>query len=183
MLWVTDTKYLGGYRLWLSFNDGLSGEVDLAHRLHGEVFEPLKDVKLFGQVRFEPDMYTIVWPNGANLAPEYLRDEVVKQECYVANQQSVGAVFDDEIVNVTAAKYRGNYRVWLEFSDGTSGEVDLSERLHGEVFEPLKDVTLFRQVKFDPAMHTIVWPNGADLAPEYLKDLVVHQSAASAKAS
>src|SRR5947209_10127044 len=159
MLWVTDTKYLGGYRLWLSFNDGLSGEVDLAHRLHGEVFEPLKDVKLFGQVRFEPDMDTIVWPNGANLAPEYLRDEVVKQECYVANQQSVGAVFDDEIVNVTAAKYRGNYRVWLEFSDGTSGEVDLSERLHGEVFEPLKDVTLFRQVKFDPAMHTIVWPN------------------------
>jgi len=84
---------------------------------------------------------------------------------------------------LTDAKYVGDYRVWLAFNDGTMGEVDLSARLHGEVFEPLKDVALFSQVKFDPDMDTIVWPNGADLAPEYLKELVIQQSVAAAKAS
>ena len=84
---------------------------------------------------------------------------------------------------VTDAKYVDGYRVWVAFNDGTAGEVDLSARLHGEVFEPLKDLNFFSQVKFDPEMDTIVWPNGADLAPEYLKELVVQQSVATAKAS
>lgn len=79
MLWVTDAKYAGDYRVWLAFNDGTSGEVDLSGRLHGEVFEPLKDLKLFGQVRFDPDMDTIVWPNGADLAPEYLHELMLSQ--------------------------------------------------------------------------------------------------------
>ncbi|HEY2413718.1 MAG TPA: DUF2442 domain-containing protein [Pirellulaceae bacterium] len=87
------------------------------------------------------------------------------------------------MVWVTDAKYLGGFRVWLAFSDGTRGEVDLAARLRGPVFEPLKDVNLFSQVKFDPEMDTIVWPNGADLAPEYLKELVAEQSATHAKAS
>ena len=73
---------------------------------------------------------------------------------------------------VTEAKYLGDYRIWLAFNNGASGEVDLSARLRGPVFEPLKDLALFSQVKFDPEADTIVWPNGADLAPEYLHDLV-----------
>jgi hypothetical protein len=184
MLWVTEAKYLGAYRLWLSFNDGMSGEVDLSGRLHGEVFEPLKDANLFSQVKFEPDMDTIVWPNGANLAPEYLHDETVTQGCsvtYPAQLQS--NAYDAEILHVTAAKYLDDYRVWLSFSDGTSGEADLSSALWGPMFEPLKDKAVFSQVKFDPEMDTIVWPNGADLAPEFLKDLVLQQSAVAAKAS
>jgi hypothetical protein len=79
MLWVTDAKYVADYRVWLAFNDGALGEVDLSERLHGPVFEPLKDVKLFSQVRFDPEMDTIVWPNGADLAPEYLKDLLLKQ--------------------------------------------------------------------------------------------------------
>jgi hypothetical protein len=184
MLWVTDAKYLGGFRIWLSFNDGLSGELDLAHRLHGEIFEPLKDTHLFGKVRFEPEMDTIVWPNGANLAPEYLHDEIVQQGSYFAPQASaMDGASSDEILHVTGARYVDDYRVWLQFSDGTSGEADLSAALWGPVFEPLKDRAFFCQVKFDPEMDTIVWPNGADLAPEYLKDLVIQQSAVRAKAS
>jgi hypothetical protein len=72
MLFVTDARYVGDYRIWLSFNDGASGEVDLSARLHGPVFEPLKDLGLFSKVAFDPEMDTIVWPNGADLAPEYL---------------------------------------------------------------------------------------------------------------
>ncbi len=185
MLWVTNAKYLGSYRLWLSFNDGMSGEVDLSGRLHGEVFEPLKDPNLFSQVKFEPEMDTIVWPNGANLAPEYLHDEIIEQgHRVVYGPRPPGdAACDEPILHVTAAKYRGDYRVWLEFSDSFAGEADLSRALHGPIFEPLKDKALFSQVKFDPEMDTIVWPNGADLAPEYLKELVIQQLAVVAKAS
>jgi hypothetical protein len=182
MLWVTDAKYLDGYRIWVSFNDGLSGEVDLAHRLHGEVFEPLKDVNLFGKVRFEPDMDTIVWPNGANLAPEYLQEQIVQQGSYVS-RQPISVDSEDEILRVTEASYLGEYRVWLQFSDGTAGEADLSAALWGPVLEPLKDKAFFSQVKFDPDMDTIVWPNGADLAPEYLRELVVQESARALRAS
>jgi Protein of unknown function (DUF2442) len=182
MLWVTDAKYLGGYRLWLSFNDGLSGEVDLLHRLHGEIFEPLQDVNLFEQVRFEPDMDTIVWPNGANLAPEYLHEQIVQRGSHAA-YQPIPAHLDDQSLRVTGAEYLGEYRVWLQFSDGTSGEADLSAALWGSVFEPLKDKAFFSLVKFAPEMDTIVWPNGADLAPEYLKDLVVQQAALAVQTS
>ena len=48
-------------------------------------------------------------------------------------------------------------------------ELDLEAELWGEVFEPLRDVNLFRQVRFDPDSETVVWPNGADLAPEFLR--------------
>jgi hypothetical protein len=185
MLWVIDGKYVGGYRLWLSFSDGTAGEVDLSSRLHGEVFEPLKDLDLFSQVKFDPEMDTVVWPSGANLAPEYLYDKMVEQGGCTSRQALFAASNSSEeaILHVTGAKYLGDYRVWLQFSDGTSGEADLSPALWGPMFEPLKDKALFSQVKFDHELDTIVWPNGADLAPEYLKDLVVQQSAVTAKAS
>ncbi|MEX2172846.1 MAG: DUF2442 domain-containing protein [Pirellulaceae bacterium] len=174
MLWVREAKHVGGYRLWLSFSDGTSGEVDLSGRLHGDVFEPLRELDLFSQVRFVPDMDTVVWPNGANLAPEYLRDAMIEQGGCICRQEPLPAASasDDEILHVTAAEYLGDYRVWLEFSDGTSGEADLSPTLRGPMFEPLKDKALFGQVVFDPEADTIVWPNGADLAPEYLRSLV-----------
>ena len=62
--------------------------------------------------------------------------------------------------------------VWLRFSDGTQGEVDLAGELDGPVFEPLRDLTYFRQCVLHPELHTIVWPNGADLAPEFLYDRI-----------
>ena len=65
-----------------------------------------------------------------------------------------------------------DYIVWLKFRDGTSGEIDLGPELWGEVFEPLKDVAFFRLFKIDPECETLVWPNGADFAPEFLHDNV-----------
>ncbi len=71
-LHVTEVRYLEGYRLRLTFSDGVSREVDLADELYGEVFEPLKDINLFSQVRVNSDTNTIEWPTGADFAPEYL---------------------------------------------------------------------------------------------------------------
>jgi hypothetical protein len=67
-----------------------------------------------------------------------------------------------------SAEYVEGYTVHLRFSDGTEGDVDLTDELWGEVFEPLKDVELFRDFTLNPELNTIAWPTGADLAPEYL---------------
>lgn len=72
------------------------------------------------------------------------------------------------IPRVIEAEYVRHYVVRLKFQDGTKGEVDLESRLYGEVFEPLKAPEYFRQFRVDPDLHTLVWPNGADFAPEFL---------------
>jgi hypothetical protein len=72
------------------------------------------------------------------------------------------------IPRVIEAEYVRHYVVRLKFQDGTEGEVDLESRLYGEVFEPLKAPEYFRQFRVDPDLHTLVWPNGADFAPEFL---------------
>ena len=69
---VIEVKPLDGYRLWLRFQDGVSGIVDLRAELWGPMFEPLKDEALFAQVLLHPELDTVVWPNGADLAPEFL---------------------------------------------------------------------------------------------------------------
>ena len=69
---------------------------------------------------------------------------------------------------VEEARHTRDYRVWVKFDDGTEGEIDLEKELWGEVFEPLRDVNFFRQLRVDPELHTIVWPNGADFSPEFL---------------
>ena len=70
------------------------------------------------------------------------------------------------------ARYMGDYALWLRFDDGTTGEIDLSDRLFGPVFEPLKDLDYFRGFKVHPELQTLVWPNGADFAPEFLYERV-----------
>jgi hypothetical protein len=76
------------------------------------------------------------------------------------------------LLDVIEARYIHGFTVWIKFEDGTEGDVDLSGELYGPVFEPLKVVNYFKLVKVDPELGTIVWPNGADLAPEFLYDKV-----------
>lgn len=77
---ITAAQHLGGFRLRLSFADGLVGEVDLSDRLAGEigpVFQPLRDVAYFARVSVDPELGTIVWPNGADFAPDVLHEKVL----------------------------------------------------------------------------------------------------------
>jgi len=74
--------------------------------------------------------------------------------------------------DVIEAKYVGEYILWLRFEDGTDGEIDLSSELDGPIFEPLRDQGYFASVRVNPDTGTIEWPNGADLAPEFLYEMV-----------
>lgn len=74
---------------------------------------------------------------------------------------------------ITAVEHLDGYRLRLTFADGFVGDVDLSERLkapNGPMFQPLEDVAYFAQVVVDPELGTVVWPNGADLAPDVLHE-------------
>jgi hypothetical protein len=72
------------------------------------------------------------------------------------------------ILHVTNAIYIGDYKVEVSFNDGRKGVADLSDALKGPVFNPLKDKTIFSQLKVNEVLETITWPNGIDLAPEYI---------------
>lgn len=67
-----------------------------------------------------------------------------------------------------SAKYLNEYKISVSFEDGTAGVIDLENELWGEVFEPLKDLSVFQDFRVDSELQTIVWPTGADLAPEFL---------------
>jgi hypothetical protein len=69
---VTEVERLGGYRLRLAFDDGASGELDFSTEKWGGIFSPLRDVEYFAQVELDRELGTIVWPNGADFAPETL---------------------------------------------------------------------------------------------------------------
>ena len=72
---VTDTKYVRDFTVWVKFEDGTEGEIDLSSELWGPVFEPLKDVDFFRKVSVA-EYGTVAWPNGADLAPEFLYERV-----------------------------------------------------------------------------------------------------------
>lgn len=77
------------------------------------------------------------------------------------------------ILRILEAEPRGPHRLWLAFSDGIRTEVDVRPLLdNGPVFEPLRDPAYFTRVVLDPVCGTVVWPNGADFAPEALRALV-----------
>ena len=67
---------------------------------------------------------------------------------------------------VTQAEYQGEYKVRLAFNDGIEGVVDFADWLEGPVFEPVRDADFFQRFFIEAG--AIVWPNGADIAPETL---------------
>jgi Protein of unknown function (DUF2442) len=69
---IEDAEYLEGYKVKLWFRDGSVKVVDLEPELYGEMFEPLKDIALFAQVRYDEEASNIVFPNNADFAPEFL---------------------------------------------------------------------------------------------------------------
>ena len=74
------------------------------------------------------------------------------------------------ILRIDEASVTGPHSLRLGFNDGTTREVNVLPLLHGPIFEPLQDPTFFARASLDPICGTVVWPNGADFAPESLYD-------------
>lgn len=83
---VVEAKHIRAYKVWLKFNDGLSGEIDLASELDGPIFEPLRDLSYFS--RFSVRYNTISWDNGADFAPEFLWEKLAQQQTSADRQKT-----------------------------------------------------------------------------------------------
>ena len=71
---VKSFAIVGPYILKIGFDDGLCREIDFRPLLRGELYEPLRDLRLFEQVRLDSEVHTLVWPNGADFDPATLHD-------------------------------------------------------------------------------------------------------------
>ncbi|MBA3370085.1 MAG: DUF2442 domain-containing protein [Gemmatimonadetes bacterium] len=75
MVAVTEVQPLEGYRVRLQFDDGSERLVDLSDALWGRMGKPLRDPEYFRLVRVDPELQTIVWPNGFDLDPDVLHGD------------------------------------------------------------------------------------------------------------
>jgi len=78
------------------------------------------------------------------------------------------------IYRVVSFEIAGPYTLRVVFDDGAVQLIDFSPVLEGELYGPLRDLSLFNRVRIDPEVHTLTWPNGADFDPATLHDWPAH---------
>lgn len=86
------------------------------------------------------------------------------------------------VYRVMSFEITAPYTLRVHFDDATTQVIDFQPMLAGEIYSPLRDLPLFNQVRIDPEVHTLVWPNGADFDPETLHDWPRHADAFTERA-
>ena len=94
---VIDFNHLDQYTLHVTFDDKTSQNIDFRPVLEGELFGPLQDLSLFNQVRLDPEVHTLVWPNGADFDPAMLHDwpEHIDELCAMAKRWALAGTFHE----------------------------------------------------------------------------------------
>jgi hypothetical protein len=87
-----------------------------------------------------------------------------------------------KLYRVIAFEITGDYTVRVDFDDGTEQVINFTPVLHGEMWGPLRDLTLFNQVQIDLIAYTLTWPNGADFDPETLRNWPEYKDELAARA-
>lgn len=77
---IVSCKPLSNYRIWIRFDDGLEGKVDLKHLLGKGVFEAWESIEFFEQVYIDPITHTLTWNEDIDLDPYVLREQILKQQ-------------------------------------------------------------------------------------------------------
>ena len=81
---------------------------------------------------------------------------------------------DHPIYRVKSFENVAPYTLRIHFDDGTEQTINFQPVLAGELYGPLRDLALFNQVRIDPEVHTLIWPNEADFDPATLHDWPQH---------
>lgn len=79
---VRSFEIVSGYTLRVCFDDNAEQTIDFRPILAGELYGPLRDLELFNQVRIDPEVGTLVWPNGADFDPATLHDWPVHEQAF-----------------------------------------------------------------------------------------------------
>jgi hypothetical protein len=77
---------------------------------------------------------------------------------------------EHEIYYVDSFVIEGPYTLKITFDDDSTQIIDFEPLLHGELFGPLRDLAVFNQVRLDPEIRNLVWPNDAAFDPETLRN-------------
>ena len=89
---------------------------------------------------------------------------------------------DHPICRVISIESIAPYTLRVRFDDNTEQVIDFQPVLAGELYGPLRDLSVFNRVRIDPEVHTLVWPNGADFDPAMLHDWPEYTQLLSARA-
>ena len=110
-LYVTSAKPLDGYSVEVCFDDGREGIADLTEALEGPMFESLKEPDVFTKLRVDEELQTIVWPNGTDLAPEYICFQAFRDDSKPKPPSANGATSPDPALHADRpAATRLNFR-------------------------------------------------------------------------
>ena len=156
-----------GYRIWLEFSDGLSGEIDLSRCVQQDTLQAWRDRQFFAAVHLDKSR-SIAWSDDL-----YLCSDLLYAQLKGITLEAQDAIWDAQLKNApqephpTTVEPREGYRIWLEFSDGLSGEIDLSAMAEAELCKPLQERTFFEQVHIDE-YGAIAWNDDIDLCPDSL---------------
>ena len=156
-----------GYRIWLRYSDGVSGELDLSALDDVEPYAAWRDRNFFKQVRID-EYGEIVWTDAVRLCPDQLYAEL--QGISLAEQD---ARWDAELAEapqtprVAAVEPRAGYRIWLRYQDGVEGEIDLADIADTEICKPWRERAFFERVHVSDG-GAVTWNDDIDLCPDSL---------------
>ena len=163
-----------GYKIWVQYADGPSGEVDLSELVGWGAYAAWGDVGFFRRVYIDAETGAIAWGGGVEVCPDavYLAvtglpyDEVFPgmPEAPVIGWLLEGEKSALNCISVLEVEPRDGYRIWLRYSDGVAGEVDLSYLAEWPVFQSWRDRAFFEKV-FVGEFGEVAWPGGLDLDP------------------
>ncbi len=164
-------KSRGRYRIWLAYEDGEEGEVDLSDMAgEGPFLSWDKDGGVvFDQVYLHPAGF-ISWPDGIDLDTDALYSRMTGRPLdEVVPDEDSGSYEVNERPLPERVESRGRYRIWLRFGDGEEGEVDLSDMARSGVFHvwDWDEGRVFDDVRVGRSGE-IIWPYDIDLDPDVL---------------
>lgn len=84
--------------------------------------------------------------------------------------------FVHELYKITAFEIVAPYTLQIRFDDGAIQTINFEPILYGPIYGPLRDLTVFNQVRLDHEVFTLIWPNDADFDPETLRNWANYQA-------
>ena len=155
-----------GFHIWIEFDDGLSGEVDLSDRANR--YPAWNDRSFFERIHVDGPVY-IAWSDELRIWADQLYADLkgvsLEQQDAVWDTESEQRPTPPRMIKVEA---RDGYRIWLEYDDGLNGEIDLSHMAEWEICKPWRDRAFFEQVHIDD-FGAVAWSRDIDLCSDSLR--------------
>ena len=168
MLKPVEVKALPGYRIWIAFEDGACGEIDLSDMAGKGAYRAWEEPGFFEEVHLAADG-AIVWSGCVELS-EYFAYKRLTGKSWDELPSDVEEMDDDcAIWQLMPVDVRplSEFRIWVSYNDGVCGEVDLSEMAGKGVFKAWEDAGFFEKVHISPH-RTIAWNGDLDICADAL---------------